>query len=197
MKNPNVVPHNHAIKLADRIQKNDHKPLLIWLTGLSGSGKSTIASELERQLYQTGAATYILDGDNIRSGLNSDLDFSEQSRVENIRRIGEVAKLFIDAGVVVITAFISPFEKERDWVKNLVGDEQCFQVFVDCPLEVCEARDVKGLYQKARKGEIKNFTGIDSPFEIPQSPNLVVNTSVDNLESVVTDIYNIVAIKIF
>jgi adenylylsulfate kinase len=197
MKNPNVVPHNHAIKLVDRIQKNGHKPLLIWLTGLSGSGKSTIASELERQLYQNGAATYILDGDNIRSGLNNDLGFSEESRIENIRRIGEVAKLFIDAGVVVITAFISPFEKERDWVKNLVGDEQCFQVFVDCPLEVCEARDVKGLYQKARKGEIKNFTGIDSPFEIPQSPNLVVNTSVDNLESVVTDIYNIVAIKIF
>jgi adenylylsulfate kinase len=197
MKNPNVIPYNHAIKLADRIQKNGHKPLLIWLTGLSGSGKSTIASELERQLYQNGAATYILDGDNIRSGLNNDLGFSEESRIENIRRIGEVAKLFIDAGVVVITAFISPFEKERDWVKNLVGDEQCFQVFVDCPLEVCEARDVKGLYQKARKGEIKNFTGIDSPFEIPQSPNLVVNTSVDNLESVVTDIYNIVAIKIF
>lgn len=197
MKNPNVIPHNHAIKLTDRIQKNGHEPLLIWLTGLSGSGKSTIASELERQLYQNGANTYILDGDNIRSGLNSDLDFSETARVENIRRIGEVAKLFIDAGVVVITAFISPFEKERDWVKNLVGEGQCFQVFVDCPLEVCEARDVKGLYKKARKGEIKNFTGIDSPFEIPQSPNLVVNTAEDNLESVVTHIYNSVATKIF
>ncbi len=178
----NIIPHSHAVKLKDRIAKNGYNPCLIWFTGLSGSGKSTLASELETHFFNLGYNTYILDGDNIRSGLNNDLDFSPESRKENIRRIAEVSKLFIDAGVLVLTAFISPFEKDRQFAKELVGEKKFFQVFVNCPLEICEQRDVKGLYKKARVGEIKNFTGIDSPFEPPTNPDLVVDTSRDTLE---------------
>ncbi|HEX5002570.1 MAG TPA: adenylyl-sulfate kinase [Bacteroidia bacterium] len=172
----NIVPQAYRISKSDRQHLNGHKPCIVWLTGLSGSGKSTLANALEQQLHSKGIRTYVLDGDNIRNGLNSNLDFSEAGRKENIRRIGEVAKLFVDAGVVVITAFISPFRSDRDNVRKLVAPGEFFEVFVDCPLEVCETRDMKGLYKKARNGEIADFTGISSPFEPPLHPELTVNT---------------------
>jgi len=178
----NIIPHRHSVTLDDRIEKNGHKPKLVWFTGLSGSGKSSLANALEQQLHNRGLNTYILDGDNIRSGLNKDLDFSEESRKENIRRIAEVSKLFVDAGVVVLTAFISPFRENRRFARELVGAEHFIEVFVDCPLEVCEARDVKGLYAKARAGEIPDFTGITSPFEAPENPDIVVKTNELSLE---------------
>ncbi len=190
MSQLNIIPHDHEIKLPNRIQRLGNKPLLVWLTGLSGSGKSTIANALEKRLFSDGYQTYILDGDNIRSGLNKDLGFDDNGRVENIRRIGEVARLFVDAGTVVITAFISPFEKERELVREIVGADNYFQIFVDCPLEECEKRDVKGLYKKARKGEIKNFTGIDSPFERPMHPDLIVNTVTSSLDDCVDQVFD-------
>lgn len=178
----NIIPHTHAIQQSDRVKKNGYTPKVIWFTGLSGSGKSTLASALEAYFYQKGFNTYILDGDNIRSGLNKDLDFSDTGRTENIRRISEVSKLFIDAGVIVLTAFISPFREDRDQARRLIGAESFLEIHVDCPLEVCEKRDVKGLYRKARAGEIKYFTGIDSPFEDPENPDIRVNTAKDSLE---------------
>ncbi len=177
-----IIPHKHAIAAADRARLMGHPGLVIWFIGLSGSGKSTLASELERQLYQRGMHTYILDGDNIRSGLNSDLDFSDAARKENLRRIGEVAKLMVDAGIITLTAFITPFEEERTRVKNLIGPENFIEVYVNCPIEECEKRDVKGLYAKARRGEISNFTGISSPFEEPQQPDVKVPTHQVSLE---------------
>lgn len=154
----------------------NQKARLIWFTGLSGSGKSTLAVQLEASLHAQGFKTYLLDGDNIRSGLNKDLSFTDEARVENIRRISEVCKLFLDAGVVLLSAFISPFQADRDQVKEIVGAENYVEVFVDTPLEVCEQRDVKGLYKKARAGEVKNFTGISSPYERPASPDVVIQT---------------------
>lgn len=171
-----IIPHNHHITADDRHRLKGHGSFVIWFIGLSGSGKSTLASALEKRLFEQGLHTYILDGDNVRSGLNKDLDFSEASRKENIRRIGEVAKLMVDAGVITMTAFISPFEEERQLVKNLLGEDKYVEVYIDCPIEECEKRDVKGLYQKARNGEISNFTGISSPFEIPQNPDVAVPT---------------------
>lgn len=153
----------------------NQKSILIWLTGLSGSGKSTIAVQLEAMLHQQGFKTYLLDGDNVRSGINKDLSFDEAGREENIRRIGEISKLLLDAGIVVIASFISPYKKDRDQVRELLHNNQkYFEVFVDCPVEVCEIRDVKGLYKKARKGEIKEFTGISSPYEKPETPDLII-----------------------
>jgi adenylylsulfate kinase len=149
---------------------------MIWFTGLSGSGKSTIAVQLEAQLHALGYKTYLLDGDNIRSGLNKDLSFTDGGRIENIRRIGEVSKLMLDSGIIVLSAFISPFKADRAQVKEIVGAENYIEVFVDTPLEVCEQRDVKGLYKKARAGEIKNFTGIDSPYEKPEKADVVIAT---------------------
>lgn len=178
----NIIPHTHSIQLADRVMRNGFKPHLLWFTGLSGSGKSTLASALESYFHKQGYNTYILDGDNIRSGLNNDLDFSEESRKENIRRISEVSKLFVDAGIIVLTAFISPFREDRASAKKLVGDEHFIEIHVDCPLEVCEGRDVKGLYKKARAGEIKYFTGISSPFEEPENPDIRVNTAQNAIE---------------
>jgi adenylylsulfate kinase len=173
---------NHIYPIKTKVSKeqreaalNQHAKL-IWFTGLSGSGKSTIAVQLEAQLHEKGFKTYLLDGDNIRSGLNKDLSFADDGRVENIRRIGEVSKLFLDAGVLVLSAFISPFRADREQVRNIVGAENFYEVFVDAPLEVCEQRDVKGLYKKARAGEVKNFTGIDSPYEAPESPDVHVQT---------------------
>ena len=178
----NIVPHTHEVTRQERVARNGHLPKVIWFVGLSGSGKSTLASELEDRLFKKGFNTYILDGDNIRSGLNNDLDFSDQSRKENIRRISEVAKLFADAGVIVLTAFISPFEEDRKIARQLIGDKDFIEIYVDCPLEVCEERDVKGLYKKAREGKIKNFTGIDSPFEIPKNPEVIVDTANNSLQ---------------
>jgi adenylylsulfate kinase len=186
-----IIPHQHKIAKIDRNQQKGHNSMVLWLTGLSGSGKSTLANLLEQELMNAGINTYILDGDNIRSGLNKDLDFSEQGRIENIRRIGEVAALFVDAGVVVITAFISPFRSDRQLARQLAGPENFVEVFVECPLEICEQRDVKGLYKKARAGEIKNFTGIDSPFEYPESADVVVHTHAESTDQSVSRIMGV------
>jgi adenylylsulfate kinase len=173
---------NHIYPITTRVSKGEREKLfgqkskLIWFTGLSGSGKSTLAVQLESQLFERGFKTYLLDGDNIRSGLNKDLSFSDEGRVENIRRIGEVSKLMLDSGVIVLSAFISPFNADREQVRQIVGEENYIEVFVDTPIEVCEQRDVKGLYRKARAGEIKNFTGIDSPYERPERADVIVHT---------------------
>lgn len=191
-----IIPHNHKIKQEDRVARNGYHPLLLWFTGLSGSGKSTLANAVEDHLFKNDLTTYILDGDNIRSGLNSDLAFTEESRKENIRRIGEVSKLFLDAGTITLTAFISPFIDDREMVKKLVGVSNFIEIFVDCPLEICEQRDVKGLYKKARKGEIKNFTGIDSPFETPKDPDVYVNTDEKSIEQCTSDIIQFILPKL-
>ena len=179
MKVENLFPHHHRVSLADRSQMKPHQPLVIWLTGLSGSGKSTIANELESMLvHEHQAHTYLLDGDNIRTGLNVGLGFSESDRKENIRRIAEVAKLMYDAGLIVITAFISPYRKDRDMVRALLPAGAFWEVFVSCPIEVCMARDPKGLYQKAVKGQIPDFTGVSSPYEAPLQPEIIVESDV-------------------
>ena len=176
----NIYPFKPKISGKQRSESMQQLPHVIWFTGLSGSGKSTLACELENVLWQKGYKTYLLDGDNIRSGLNKDLDFTDEGRKENIRRIAEVAALFVDAGIIVICAFISPFESERQLVRELVGEEKFLEIYLDTPIEVCEERDVKGLYKKAREGKIANFTGIDSPYEPPKSPFLQISTqSVD------------------
>lgn len=191
----NIIPQEYNITALDRADLKGHVAKVIWFTGLSGSGKSTLANALEVYLYEHKVHTYILDGDNIRFGLNRDLDFSQAGRVENIRRIAEVAKLFIDAGLVVLSAFISPFEKDREMVKEIVGEENFVEVFVDCPLEICEQRDVKGLYKRARAGEIKNFTGIDSPFEVPKNPYLHLKTHENSLDECLNQLIYSVHIK--
>ncbi|MDN3669271.1 adenylyl-sulfate kinase [Echinicola jeungdonensis] len=173
----NVFHQDFKIKPIDRQKRLNQKPLLIWFTGLSGSGKSTLANGTEQRLFQNGYHTFLLDGDNIRKGLNKDLGFEKEDRNENLRRIAEVAKLMMEAGLIVVAAFISPYRKEREMIKELVGEDRFLEIFVDCPLEECEERDVKGLYQKARKGLIKNFTGIDAPYEAPQKPFLQLPTS--------------------
>lgn len=191
----NIIPHKHTISQSDRVKKLGYKPILIWFVGLSGSGKSTLASGLETKLFNEGINTYILDGDNVRNGLNCDLDFSDESRKENIRRITEVSNLFVDAGTVVLTAFITPFKKERDKIRKKMG-ENYVEVFVNCPIEECEKRDVKGLYKKARKGEIKNFTGIDSPFEEPKHSDIEIPSDQLSIEEGVQRIYDTVIKKI-
>ncbi len=178
-KATNIHWHEGDIKREDRERLNKHRGVCIWFTGLSGSGKSTLAVEAQNILYEMGAHTYVLDGDNIRHGLNKDLGFSPEDREENIRRIGEVAKLFVDAGMIVMTAFISPYRKDRDKVRELLDDGQFIEVYVECDLEVCEQRDPKGLYKKARAGEIPEFTGISAPYEAPNNPELVINTGVN------------------
>ena len=174
--NDNIVWHNTAVSHEDRVALNRHRPALLWYTGLSGSGKSTIANAVDRKLFERGCRSYLLDGDNVRHGLNKDLGFGDADRVENIRRITEVARLFVDAGLVVGTAFISPFKADRAQARALAGE--CFvEVFVDTPLEICEQRDPKGLYKKARAGDIANFTGISSPYEAPESPEVHLRTA--------------------
>ncbi|MDX7832136.1 adenylyl-sulfate kinase [Aeromonas dhakensis] len=168
----NIVWHAHAVDKQSRAEQKGQKPLVIWFTGLSGAGKSTLAGALEQALAAAGKHTYLLDGDNVRHGLCGDLGFDDAARQENIRRVGEVAKLMVDAGLIVLTAFISPFRAERDLVRNLVGEGEFVEVFVDAPLAVCEERDPKGLYKKARAGEIRNFTGIDSAYEAPERPEI-------------------------
>jgi len=172
LKDENVIWHPHAVTRADREQKHGHKGVVLWFTGLSGSGKSTVAGALEQALHAIGVSTYLLDGDNVRHGLGRDLGFSDDDRRENIRRVGEVAKLMVDAGLVVLTAFISPHRAERDMVRDLLDKDQFIEIFVDTPLAICEARDPKGLYKKARAGELKNFTGIDSVYQAPEAPDV-------------------------
>ena len=168
----NIVWHAHAVDKQSRAEQKGQKPLVIWFTGLSGAGKSTLAGALEQALAAAGKHTYLLDGDNVRHGLCGDLGFDDAARQENIRRVGEVAKLMVDAGLIVLTAFISPFRAERELVRNLVGEGEFVEVFVDAPLAVCEERDPKGLYKKARAGEIKHFTGIDDPYEAPEQAEI-------------------------
>ncbi|RYZ25241.1 MAG: adenylyl-sulfate kinase [Sphingobacteriales bacterium] len=179
----NLTPQEHPVGRSERNSMKGHRSFVIWFTGLSGSGKSTLAGLLDQELTASGIHSYILDGDNIRTGLNKDLDFTDAGRTENIRRIAEVARLMADAGIVVITAFISPFAKDRELARSLAGSEHFIEVFVNCPLEVCESRDVKGLYRKARAGQIPDFTGIHSPFEVPESPDLEVNTAAHPIDS--------------
>jgi adenylylsulfate kinase len=181
-KATNITWHEANVVQTDREQLLNQKGCVIWFTGLSGSGKSTLALEVESKLYQRGHLTYVLDGDNVRHGLNKNLGFSPEDREENIRRIGEVAKLFADAGVIGMTAFISPYRADRDNARDLLDEGRFVEVFVDCPLEVCESRDTKGLYEKARAGEIKEFTGISAPYEAPAQPELTVNTDNQSLE---------------
>lgn len=173
----NVVWQELTTGKAERARAIGQKPCVLWLTGLSGAGKSTIADRLEQELRALGKHTYVLDGDNLRHGLNRDLGFTDRDRVENIRRVSEVAKLMVDAGLIVIVSFISPFRSEREMARNLVEEGEFFEIFVDTPLEVCEARDPKGLYVRARGGEIPNFTGIDSPYEAPNDPDLRIDTT--------------------
>ena len=176
-KATNIIWHQSEVNQAAREELLKQKGVVIWFTGLSGSGKSTIANQVANGLHQLGKLTYVLDGDNIRHGLNKNLGFSPEDREENIRRIGEVAKLFADAGVITTTAFISPYRKDRDKAREILEDGRFIEVFVDCPLEVCESRDPKGLYKKARAGEIKEFTGIDAPYEVPENAEIVINTN--------------------
>lgn len=191
-----IIPQNYRITRLDRNKLAGHQSFILWFTGLSGSGKSTLANAVEQELYSRGIRTYVLDGDNIRHGLNSNVDFSEEGRKENIRRIGEVSKLFVDAGIIVLTAFISPFRADRDRVRALVQDGEFIEIFVDCPLEVCESRDVKGLYKKARAGEIPDFTGIHSPFEAPLHPELIIRTSENDLSTSVNIIIEYISNKL-
>ncbi|GBU12052.1 adenosine 5'-phosphosulfate kinase [Enterobacterales bacterium] len=172
LKDESIVWHPHAVTREDRERQHGHKGVVLWFTGLSGSGKSTVAGALEQALHALGVSTYLLDGDNVRHGLCRDLGFSDDDRRENIRRVGEVAKLMVDAGLVVLTAFISPHRAERNRVRELLGKDQFIEVFVDTPLAICEMRDPKGLYKKARAGELKNFTGIDSDYQSPQAPDV-------------------------
>lgn len=179
----NIVWHATTISKEDRHRMNEHKSAILWYTGLSGAGKSTLANKVEEKLFERGIHTYVLDGDNVRHGLNKGLGFSTEDRKENIRRIGEVAKLFVDAGAFVSTAFISPYQSDREMVRGIVQPGEFIEVFVNAPLEVCEERDPKGLYKKARAGEIKHFTGIDDPYEAPENAELVINTGEKSLEA--------------
>lgn len=193
---------NHIYPIKTKVSKQQREQLLnqratlVWFTGLSGSGKSTLAVQLEAELHDAGFKTYLLDGDNVRFGLNKDLSFTDEARVENIRRIGEVSKLMLDAGVVVLSAFISPFNADREQVKAIVGHENYVEVFVDTPLEVCEQRDVKGLYKKARAGEVKNFTGIDSPYETPEHADVTIKTDVTSVEQAMNILKNYIVPKL-
>ena len=186
----NIVWHNQSITKEKRLTLLNQKPSILWFTGLSGSGKSTIANAVEFELFKRGRKTYLLDGDNVRHGLNKDLGFSEQDRIENIRRIGEVAKLFVDSGLIVLTAFISPFKSDRQIARSLVKYDEFIEVFIDTPLEVCEQRDPKGLYKKARDGAIKNFTGISSPYEEPEDVQIHIKTDEHSIKECVDIVLN-------
>ena len=184
----NVVWHHATVTRARRELQNGHESTVLWFTGLSGAGKSTLAHGVEEKLHQMHCHTYVLDGDNVRHGLCGELGFSDKDRMENIRRIGEVSKLFIEAGVMVLTAFISPFRLDRARVRNLIGTADFIEIYCHCPLDVCEERDVKGLYKKARQGLINNFTGISSPYEVPERPELTVDTATKSLEECVEQV---------
>ncbi len=187
-KATNVHWHDHRVSTADRKKLKGHQGAVVWFTGLSGSGKSTIANTVDHLLHARGHHTYLLDGDNIRMGLNKNLGFSAEDRAENIRRIGEVAKLFADAGVITLTAFISPYRADRDGVRTLMPDGEFIEILVDASLETCEARDPKGLYKKARAGEIKGFTGIDDPYEAPEQAELVLDSDSKSIDELAAEV---------
>ena len=194
-KSTNIVWEKSLITRQDREALNGHKSFVLWFTGLSGSGKSTLAHAVEKKLYENGCSTFVLDGDNVRHGLSSNLSFSEDDRKENIRRIGEAAKLMTEAGIIALTAFISPFRADREMVRSLFPHGEFIEVYCSASLEVCEARDVKGLYKKARAGEIKNYTGIDSPYEAPINPEISVSTDSDEIDLCVEQIIKILVSK--
>jgi len=187
-KSSNVVWHNATVTRQRREEMNGHGSVILWFTGLSGAGKSSLSHAVEEELHSMGCHTFVLDGDNVRHGLCADLGFSAEDRVENIRRVGEVSKLFIEAGVIVLTAFISPFRSDRERVRSLVPHGDFLEIYCDSPLEVCEGRDVKGLYKRARAGEIKDFTGISSPYEAPVDPELAVETGALSIEDSVATV---------
>lgn len=191
----NIRWHRPLISRSDRQEQNGHRSVILWFTGLSGAGKSTLAHAVEHRLHALGCRTFVFDGDNVRHGLCSDLGFSAEDRTENIRRVGEMAKLFAEAGVIALTAFISPYRSDRDKVRALAGQDDFIEIYCHCPLEVCESRDVKGLYAKARQGSIKEFTGISSPYEEPQNPELKVNTGSLPLEDCVDQVLDFLKLR--
>ncbi|MFV0571561.1 MAG: adenylyl-sulfate kinase [Xanthomarina gelatinilytica] len=191
-----IIPYSYQISIQDRRESNKHNSFLIWFTGLSGSGKSTIANVVEQRLHKEGIKTYILDGDNIRKGINSDLSFSPEDRTENIRRIAETANLMIDAGLVVLAAFVSPYKKDRENIRSIVKDVNFVEVYVNTSVAECERRDVKGLYKKARAGEIKNMTGISAPYEAPEHPDVEINTEHVSVEQAVKQIIEYITPKL-
>ncbi len=195
MKTPNTIYHNATVTRERRNQLNGHKSVVIWFTGLSGSGKSTLAHSVEEKLHNLGCRTYVLDGDNVRHGLSSNLSFSDDDRKENIRRIGESAKLMMESGVIAMTAFISPFKKDRNLVRRLLPQGDFIEIYCKASLETCESRDVKGLYKRARAGEIKNYTGIDSPYEAPDNPELIIDTESELLEKSVAKVIDFLKSK--
>ena len=192
----NIVPHNYQISKEDRLASNKHNSFLLWFTGLSGSGKSTIANVVEQKLFEKGIKTYTLDGDNIRKGINNDLSFSPEDRTENIRRIAEVSNLMIDSGLVVLAAFVSPYKKDRENIRTIVKDVNFVEVYINTSVEECERRDVKGLYKKARAGEIKNMTGISAPYEAPENPDIEINTETETIEDSVKKIVDFITPKL-
>lgn len=191
----NTVWHHATVTRELREARNKHKSVILWFTGLSAAGKSTLAHAVEDRLHELGCHTYVMDGDNVRHGLCGDLGFSEEDRKENIRRIGNVAKLFLEAGVITLTAFISPFRSDRELVRNMVPHGDFFEIYCNTPIEVCEQRDVKGLYKKARAGDIPEFTGISSPYEVPKKPELAVNTGSDPIEKCVDDVISLLRLR--
>ncbi len=192
----NVIPHSYSVSKEDRTILNDHGALLLWFTGLSGSGKSTIANAVEKRLQERGIHTYTLDGDNVRKGLNKNLSFSPDDRKENIRRIAEVANLMVDAGLVVLAAFVSPYKKDREAIKEIVGASNFIEIFVNTPIEECERRDVKGLYAKARAGEIKDFTGVNAPYEAPVDAAIEIDTTITTVNESVDIIVEEISAKL-
>ena len=196
-RSSNISWHEMSINKNTRSELNSQKPCVVWFTGLSGSGKSTIANILEQKLHTIGKRTYLLDGDNVRHGLNKDLGFTDTDRVENIRRVAEVSKLMVDAGLITLVSFISPFKSERQMAKDLLSSDEFFEIFVNTPLEECEKRDPKGLYKKARAGELKNFTGIDSLYEEPENPDLILDTTSSKAEELTDQIINFLQLKKF
>jgi|TARA_B100000787_G_scaffold9262_1_gene7087 adenylylsulfate kinase len=195
MKSSNIIYHHASVTRQRRNKLNNHRSIVLWFTGLSGSGKSTLAHALEEKLFQKSCRTFVLDGDNVRHGLNSNLDFSEAGRTENIRRISEVSKLMMESGLIVMTAFISPFNKDRNEARKLISSDDFIEIYCKASLEICETRDVKGLYKRARAGDIKNYTGIDSPYEVPENSELIIDTDNQSLEESVSTILSFLEIN--
>lgn len=197
MESTQLTWHQSIITKSKRNQLHGHQSMVLWFTGLSGSGKSTLSTILEKRLHERQISTYILDGDNVRHGINKNLGFSPEDRTENIRRIGEIAKLFVDAGIITLTAFISPYRKDRDQVRQLFEEHEFIEIYVKCSVEECERRDPKGLYEKARAGKIKNFTGVSAPYEPPVNPEIVIDNEGQSIEASVNQVINYLLKKKF